>query len=193
MEADNAKAIWVCSSRLLRIKKSNSHCQLKRLHKSFNNVCTKNAQIYQTTNPYRCLYRNLVQLQLGVVQAYMQPLPCTGLPGSCVLRKIIESPMLLPCEIQGARHTTNFCLTTFNQPTSASQSCTILFPLKRFYCIQDLHDQVFLPDRLQYCGIATLFGKCHTIISLRDPMGAKKEKKTYYKTYVHFTIIRAKI
>ena len=71
MEADNAKAIWVCSSRLLRIKKSHSHRWLKRLHKSFNNVCTKNSQIYQPTHPYMCLYRNLVRLYLGVVQAYM--------------------------------------------------------------------------------------------------------------------------
>ena len=108
MEADNAKAIWVCSSRSLRIK--NSHCQLKPLHKSFNNVCTKNAQIHQPTNPYTCLYRNLVKFQLGVVEEYMQPLPCTGLPGSCVLRKIIGSPTLLPCEVQGARHTVNFYL-----------------------------------------------------------------------------------
>ena len=130
MEADNAKAIWVCSSRSLRIKKSNSHCQLKRLHKSFNNVCTKNTQIYQPTNPYMCLYRNLVKLQLGVVQAYMQPLPCTGLPGSCVLRKIIESPMLLPCEIQGARHTTNFSLKLLTSQLQPHKVVLFCFPLR---------------------------------------------------------------
>ena len=42
---------------------------------------------------------------------------------------------------------------------------------------------VFLQDR----GIAALphfFGKCYTIICPRGPKGAKKEKNSYYKTYV---------
>ena len=66
---------------------------------------------------------------------------------------------------------------------------TSLFPLCKpnwfNHCAKSLVNSpaVFLPDR----GIASLphsFGKCHTIISPRGPKGAKKEKNTYYKTYV---------
>ena len=93
--------------------------------------------------------------------------------------------MLLPCEIQGAQHTTNCCLKLLTSQLWPHKVVLFCFPLR---------GSTVYKTSMIWCSYQTAVSQhCPTIISPRDPMGAKNEKKTYYKTYVHFIIIRAKI